>query len=57
LLVFWCFLSGFSEKLVPAILSRMESRVVEEERPGTRPVEPSQRPREEAAPATSTTPA
>lgn len=37
LLVFWCFLSGFSETLVPALLSRMERKASGDEPPGSRP--------------------
>ena len=29
LLVFWCFLAGFSEKLVPDLLSKAEERAKE----------------------------
>lgn len=42
LLVFWCFLSGFSETLVPALLSRMERKANGDEPPGSRPSQPPQ---------------
>jgi hypothetical protein len=50
LLVFWAFLAGFSERLVPSLLARTESRVVDESSaasaaahssPGDRPGSPS----------------